>query len=629
MRLTWFLPILALAVFGNLQAATIHEVIDQGDSAAVAAMLDADPALLGDRQPNGRTPLHNAAYTGKLGIAKLLIGRGADVNAMTGTGSTPLHGATLYGHEAVVRLLVDKGANVNAANQAGYTPLTNASTFGSVPMMKILTDAGAHPEPASPTTVVPLICAINGGNLEAIEFLLDAGANPNTVPTGGEDAVMTAALWALWDPTRADRIPDILRCLLKHGADFNLPHESGFTSLIHAVRSNDTTILKVLMDGGAKPDAVADNGATAFGEAVEGGCLNSVRFLIDRGARTDALDSACGRTPLHYAVLEGALPMVEAVLPVTADPNAVDKTGLTALDIALRYGHTQIADLLRKGDSQTRAEKRGPLSSTYLTQQPAEGEAYLWYLGGCGYLIKTSRHSLIFDYSAPRVTPTQPSLANGVIDPSDFASDDVTVFVTHEHGDHFDPAIFGWPGRIPQLQYVFGFRPDSLEERARQGYAGQPYQFVGPGMTTTVDGMQVLAVRSNDAGVGFVVTVDGLTIYHAGDLAGWLPDQREGFTSQIDSIAAAVNTVDIALVNVTGCHHQDTVALAEGTVYTLTKLQPKLVIPTHGLMREYYYSQFMSKFKDQFPDLMSFCPVWRGDVAKFSGGKKPARIELL
>jgi len=629
MKLGWFLPILAMAVFGNLQAATIHEVIDQGDSAAIAAMLDADPALLADRQPNGRTPLHTAAYTGKLGIANLLIGRGADVNATTATGSAPLHGATLYDHEAVVRLLVEKGANVNTANQAGYTPLTNASTSGNLSTIKFLVASGASVNPASDGGQVPLVCAINSGNLDAVNFLLEAGANPNITPTGGENPVMTVVLWTMWDPSRAGIIPEMLQSLLKHGADPNLALPNGYTAMIHAARTNDTIIIKIMLDGGANPDVVANNGATAFGEAVEGGCLNSVKFLIGKRVRTDALDAASGRTPLHFAVLQGGLPMVEAVLPVTADPNIVDSTGFTPLDIALRYGHTRIAELLRQGGAETRAGKRGPLSSTYLAQQPAEGEAYLWYLGNCGYLIKTRSHSLIFDYWAPGVTPTEPSLANGFINPSDFASDDVTVFVTHEHRDHFDSSIFSWPGKIPQLQYVFGFQPDSLEESARQGYTGQSYEFVGPGMTKTVDGMQVLAVRSNDAGAGFVVTVDGLTIYHAGDLAGWLPDQREGFTSQIDSIAAAVNTVDIALVNVTGCHHQDTVALAEGTAYTLTKLNPKLVIPTHGYMRENYYSQFMSKFKGQFPDLMSFCPVWRGDVAKYTGGKKPARIELL
>ena len=204
-----------------------------------------------------------------------------------------------------------------------------------------------------------------------------------------------------------------------------------------------------------------------------------------------------------------------------------------------------------------------------------------------------------------------------------------TVFVTHEHRDHFDSTIFGWPGTIPKLTYLFGFQPESLDVNMRQGFTNQPYEYVGPAMTKTLDGMKVLAVRSNDAGAGYVVKVDGLTIYHAGDLAGWRPNERDGFISQIDSIDAIFDSVDIALVNVTGCHHQDTLALVEGTEYTIAKLQPKLIIPTHGFMREKYYRQFMNKFAGTYPDLLSFCPVWRGDAIKFSGGGKPARTELL
>lgn len=629
MILVRFLSALAIAAFGNLQAATIHEVIDQGDSAAVAAMLDADPALIGNRLPNGRTPLHTAAYGDKLSIVALLISRGANTDDTTNAGSAPLHGAAVSGYEDVVKLLVEKGANVNITNQGGYTPLTNGALNGSLTIMKCLVDAGANLDPKTAEEQIPLLCAINSRNPEAVEFLLKSGADPNRAAPNGENAVLTASLWTIWDPGNAEVMRGILQSLLEHGADPNDPVPNGRTALMSAAMGDDTTILKMLLDGGANLHAVADNGATALGEAVEFGRLNSAKYLIARGARAGGAEGGSGFTPLHFAVLRGEAPMVETILPVTADPNTVDSTGMTPLDIAVRYGHATIAELLRKSGAKSRANKSGPLSSSYLEQQPADGEAYLWYLGNCGYLIKTRNHCLIFDYWTRGARPTEPSVANGFINPSELASEDVAVFVSHEHGDHFDSTIFGWSGQIPNLQYVFGFEPDSLSENARQGYNGQPYEFVGPGMTKTIDGMQVLAVRSNDAGVGFVVTVDGLTIYHAGDLAGWRPNEREGFISQIDSIYAAVNSVDIALVNVTGCHHQDTVALAEGTAYTMEKLRPQLVIPTHGYMQEYIYPKFMSKFRDRFPDILTFCPVYRGDAAVFTGGRQPSGIELL
>ena len=250
------------------QAVTIHEAIDQGDSAAVAAMLDGNPALLTELAPNTRTPLHTAAYTGKLNIVQLLISRGADVNAATSTGSTPLHGATLYNHEAVVRLLVAKGGNVNAANQGGYTPIVNAVSSGNLPMITFLVESGASITSAAPGGRVPLHSAILSCNLPLVEYLLSAGADPNAVNPEGEDAVATAVLASMWNIDGSENVPAMLEALLKHGGNPNRVLNSGRTPIMWAT---DTTIIRILLDAGADPNVVTRTGSTAFSDAVRSG----------------------------------------------------------------------------------------------------------------------------------------------------------------------------------------------------------------------------------------------------------------------------------------------------------------------------------------------------------------------
>jgi hypothetical protein len=68
-----------------------------------------------------------ASVTGRADAMELLIGRGANVNAVDPDGGTALHAAAFLGHEKATELLIKSGANVNAANNRGNTPLDVAS----------------------------------------------------------------------------------------------------------------------------------------------------------------------------------------------------------------------------------------------------------------------------------------------------------------------------------------------------------------------------------------------------------------------------------------------------------------------------------------------------------------------
>jgi ankyrin repeat protein len=76
------------------------------------------------RNSTGATPLHDAALAGNADLARLLIEKGAQVDARDGeSGATPLHHAASWGRAAVVRLLLEKGADPTLRNKSGKTPL--------------------------------------------------------------------------------------------------------------------------------------------------------------------------------------------------------------------------------------------------------------------------------------------------------------------------------------------------------------------------------------------------------------------------------------------------------------------------------------------------------------------------
>jgi ankyrin repeat protein len=84
-----------------------------------------------------------ARDNGRDAIVKLLVDKGADVNAQGGEYGNALQAASYEGHEAVVRLLLDKGANVNAQGGGYSNGLQAASCRGHEAVVRLLVDKGA------------------------------------------------------------------------------------------------------------------------------------------------------------------------------------------------------------------------------------------------------------------------------------------------------------------------------------------------------------------------------------------------------------------------------------------------------------------------------------------------------
>ena len=98
--------------------------------AALKAEVDAATALVvhgAAVQKDGWSPLHYAATGGNVAIVKLLLSKGAALEARSPNGSTPLMMAARYGNEEAVDALLSAGADRAATNQQGL----NAAAFAA------------------------------------------------------------------------------------------------------------------------------------------------------------------------------------------------------------------------------------------------------------------------------------------------------------------------------------------------------------------------------------------------------------------------------------------------------------------------------------------------------------------
>lgn len=126
----------------------LHRAVTLDRKEIVKHLLDqgADPNVRSHDERGGHmdeTALLQAAFWGRLDIAKMLINSGASVNLTGARGVVPLHEAARMRHAELASLLLRHGANVNAKDDSGKTPLDWAGHYGESPeMFKLLREHG-------------------------------------------------------------------------------------------------------------------------------------------------------------------------------------------------------------------------------------------------------------------------------------------------------------------------------------------------------------------------------------------------------------------------------------------------------------------------------------------------------
>ena len=223
-------------------------VLAAGDLAKVKALVEKG-ADVNSKSTLGRTPLLVAvAQRDSFALAKYLIEHGADLNGRDdsgdfltrGSGSTALMLATRAGDNRTVELLIAKGVDVNAAMTTGATALTEAITVRNVGAVRMLIEHGAKVNSAfGPIRLTPLIWASFQECPEMVRMLIRAGADVNAKDALGS----TALVWASMSE-RDDA--ETVAALLEAGAALNVKTAMGETPLTWAKRRGATEIVHLL-----------------------------------------------------------------------------------------------------------------------------------------------------------------------------------------------------------------------------------------------------------------------------------------------------------------------------------------------------------------------------------------------
>jgi L-ascorbate metabolism protein UlaG (beta-lactamase superfamily) len=232
-----------------------------------------------------------------------------------------------------------------------------------------------------------------------------------------------------------------------------------------------------------------------------------------------------------------------------------------------------------------------------------EKEAYIWYLGHSGWAIQTKSHLLIFDYWEREDPKGERALVNGHIRPEEIQDQNVIVFVSHGHGDHFDPRIFEWKDKVPNITYVFGWQAEKDPEFI---YCGAERE------TFDISGVKVKTIYHDFDGIpesAFLIELDGLTIFHSGDHGNGPPPFKEPFVDNVNYLSKIAPEIDMAFIPIWGEES-----------FVVDKLTPTFTFPMHDLGREHQYKKFRDRAEKEKMPTRVICAEKKGDRFFFTNG---------
>jgi len=282
-RLKQFLPlemfeiqkrksIISLLIANGAKISDLTEAIAAGNMEKVSLFIQENAQAKSDM--NGfQTPLHCAAFWGQKEISRLLIAKGADVNAR-GPEGTPLHLSAMLGYSGVTELLLSQGAHVDDRDDSGQTPLHKAVKMGSlicydprdglfrnvdpdldkektdefVEVIRLVIASGADVNKWQQINgladLTPLHIASIKGCRKTAEILITAGSKLNPKDgTYGFTPLHCAS---------ANGKSEVVELLISKGADLNLRNGIGTTPLKIAIEKGHEDIADLLRSHGAR-----------------------------------------------------------------------------------------------------------------------------------------------------------------------------------------------------------------------------------------------------------------------------------------------------------------------------------------------------------------------------------------
>ncbi len=195
------------------------------------------------------TELIFAAEAGDISKLKTLISGGVELNQRDSRGRTAAMTATHANQVEAVRLLIGAGADIDIQDNLQDNVFLYAGAEGLLEILKLAVEAGASTVLTNRYGGSALIPAAERGHIEVVrEILTSTDVHVDHVNRLG----WTALLEAIILTDGGSKHQEIVRLLIEHGANVNLPDGDGVPPITHARSRGMDEIMRLLTEAGAE-----------------------------------------------------------------------------------------------------------------------------------------------------------------------------------------------------------------------------------------------------------------------------------------------------------------------------------------------------------------------------------------
>ena len=310
----------------------LNIAIEVGDDSITQQLLAQKPNLA-ETGPEGNTALHVAARNGDRDNLKRLLEAGAPVNAVNDRQETALYLSVEADSLRSVSLLLKSGADPSIETRLGASPLETAVARDRSRIARVL--LGAKNSYAGIHRV--LLQAIQNGMQDLSYELIKRDGD-----LGSLDENERSALWH-----SADRgLKRTSENLIASGAiDLNRLDINGHGALAQAIMNGHEDIVRLLVKWGADLHVRTREGNTLLMLAVLAKHPGIVALLLKRRVDVNAQDEV-GDTALMMAANGGQIDIIDMLIQAGADMQLRNGEELNAYQIARNAGHPQAAEII-------------------------------------------------------------------------------------------------------------------------------------------------------------------------------------------------------------------------------------------------------------------------------------------